>query len=114
MSSSRYTKEFREDVVRQVVEYSCPVRDVAEAAGVKPGTVRTWISRARREGIEVTAKGRRPKRNVDELAEENAELRKALKAKDKELAVKDKQVAFLKKAASFFAAENSNHDSGTR
>ena len=114
MSSSMYTKEFREDVVRQVVEYSRPVRDVAEAAGVKPDTLRKWISRARSERIEVTTKGRKPKRNIDELTEEVAELRKALKAKDKELAVKDKQVAFLKKAASFFAAENSNHDSGTR
>jgi len=82
MSSSRYTREFHEDVVRQVVEYSRPVRDVAEAAGVKPDTLRKWISRARREGIEVTAKGRKPKRSNNELAEEVAELRKALKAKD--------------------------------
>ena len=85
-------------MVRQVVEYSCPVRDVAEAVGVEPGTVRTWISRARREGVDVIAKGRKPKRNIDELSEEVSELRKALKAKDKELAVKDKQVAFLRKA----------------
>lgn len=32
---SRYSKEFREDAVRQVVEYSRPVRDVAHAGGVQ-------------------------------------------------------------------------------
>ena len=43
MSSSMYTREFREDVVRQVVEYSRPVRAVAEAAGVKPDTLRKGL-----------------------------------------------------------------------
>lgn len=109
-SGIKYSEEFRTDVVRMVVEHSRPVREVAENAGVRPDTLRVWISRARREGLQVAKK----KLTYEELEAENQQLRSDNKAKDKELVDQRKRVEFLGKAASFFAAENYDQSTGSK
>ncbi|MGW1158060.1 transposase [Streptomyces sp. NPDC002519] len=52
-----YDAEFREGVVRIVIETGKPVPDVAEELGVNPGTLHSWVSRWRRNG---TASSDRP------------------------------------------------------
>ncbi len=109
-SGIKYSQEFRDDLVRAVVEHSQPIRVVAEQAGVRPDTLRTWIYRARREGLPVAKK----KLSYEELEAENGRLRSDIKAKEKLLADEQKRVEFLGKAASFFAAENYDHETGSK
>ncbi|MFE0583362.1 transposase [Streptomyces sp. NPDC058874] len=45
-----YDAEFREGAVRIVAETGKPVPEVAEDLGVHPGTLHSWVSRARRNG----------------------------------------------------------------
>ncbi len=109
----RYSDEFRADAVRQVVEYSRPVREVAEIAGVHEYTLRRWIRRARQEGLDVTAKNH-PNRSREELADEIQQLRAEMKSLRRELATEQKRVEFLKKAASFFVAEQFDPTNGSK
>ncbi len=109
-SGIKYSAEFRADVVRMVVETSRPIREIAEQAGVKPDTVRTWCSRAGQEGLPMTG----PKPTYEQLENEVSALRADLKARDKELADQKKRVEFLGKAASFFAAESYDHQNGSK
>jgi transposase len=95
----KYSPEFRAQAVRQVLEFSRPIREVADDLGVHSETLRTWLRRARREGIEMA-----------EAEESDAEaevrrLRAELKQRDDDLYWKDQEIEFLKKAAGFFAAE---------
>ncbi len=99
-SGIRYTPEFRAQAVRQVVEYSRPVRTVAEDLGINRDTLRVWLSRAKREGLELVNK------DESELEAENRRLRKEVKAKTDELYWSRQENEFLKKAAGFFAAES--------
>ncbi len=98
-SGVKYTPEFRAQAVRQVLEYSRPCRTVAEELGIKADTLRTWMSRAKREGFEVT------KAEESDLEAEVRRLRKQLKDKTDELYWAGQENEFLKKAAGFFAAE---------
>lgn len=109
-SGTKYTPEFRADTVRMVIDHSRPTREVAEQAGIRADTLRTWIRRARREGLEVAKK----KLSYQELEAELQQLRTDMKAKDRELADEKKRVEFLGKAASFFAAENYDQPTGTK
>ncbi|MDX2938381.1 transposase [Streptomyces ipomoeae] len=45
-----YDAEFREGAVRIVAETGKPVPEVAEDLGIHPGTLHSWVSRARRNG----------------------------------------------------------------
>lgn len=45
-----YDAEFREGAVRIVTETGKPIPEVAEDLGVHPGTLHSWVSRARRNG----------------------------------------------------------------
>ncbi len=98
-SGIKYSPEFRKRAVMQVVEYSRPYRTVAEELGINVDTLRTWTSRARREGFEVA------KAEESDLEAENRRLRRELKDKTDELYWAGQENEFLKKAAGFFAAE---------
>lgn len=99
-SGVKYSNEFRSAAVQEVLLTSAPIREVAEGVGVKPATLRTWIIRARREGV--VAK----ERDESTLEAENRELRRELQ----ELSEENR---FLKKAAAFFAADQ-HRGSGSR
>ncbi len=45
-----YNAEFREGAVRIVTETGKPIPEVAEELGVYPGTLHSWVSRAKRNG----------------------------------------------------------------
>jgi transposase len=45
-----YDAEFREGAVRIVTETGKPIPEVAEDLGIHPGTLDSWVSRARRNG----------------------------------------------------------------
>ncbi|WP_307630302.1 transposase [Streptomyces turgidiscabies] len=46
-----YTPEFREGAVRIVIETGRPIPEVAEELGVHSGTLHSWVSRWRRNGL---------------------------------------------------------------
>ena len=93
------TLEFRARACRQVLELSRPVREVADEMGVKPDTLRTWLHRARVEGVEMAkAEGTEHETRIREL---EAKLKKV----EDDLYWAGQENLFLKKAAGFFAAE---------
>lgn len=96
----KYTPEFRAQAVHQVLQYSRPTREVAEELGILDETLRTWLRRARREGIKMAEA---------EESDSDAEIRRLrseLKERDEELGWARQENEFLKKAAGFFAAEH--------
>ncbi|WP_438289579.1 transposase [Streptomyces sp. HUAS TT7] len=48
-----YTPEFREGAVRIVIETGRPIPEVAEELGIHSGTLHSWVSRRRRNGMSV-------------------------------------------------------------
>lgn len=91
-SGKIYTPEFRAEAVREVLDTSRPVRDVASELGVRPDTLRGWIHRVRQETL-MTQK------NDESAADtEIRDLKKKLREAEEEN-------RFLKKAAAFFASE---------
>ena len=91
---TRYSKEFREEAVRQVTDRGYTVREVAARVGVTEYSLYRWVQASRKEG-ELSPEGK----SATELAAENAklksELRRALEERD-----------ILRKAAAYFAKES--------
>jgi transposase len=89
----QYTREFRDEAVRMVLESSRPIAHVARELGLNEGTLGNWVNRYRKEhGPE-----EEPELNISErarLCELEDEVR--------ELRMKNE---FLGKAAAFFAQE---------
>lgn len=100
MSYSSFSPEFRAEAVRMVTEFSRPVVDVASELGVNSETLRVWVNRAKRAGVQKS----------DSVADEEA---KELGRLHRQIADLEQENAFLKKAAAFFAAEQ-NHRNGSR
>jgi len=42
-SRRRFTQEFRDELYREVISTSKPIKDVAAAHGVGPETLRNWL-----------------------------------------------------------------------
>ena len=81
MSAPKYSAEFKEQVVLEVVQKSKSIAEVARSYGLVAQTVGNWVAKWRKEHAEI----RRLK----------AELREARM-----------EAEFLKKAAAFFAQES--------
>ena len=88
--SSRYSKEFRDEAVRLVLEGNVSRAQVARDLGVNVWTLRDWI-RNRDES-------RMASRGPETLEEENRRLKR-------EVAVLKQEREILKKAAAYFARE---------
>ncbi len=97
----KYSPEFRAQVVCQVLEFSRPIREVAQEFGVLDETLRTWVRRARREGVEMA---KREESDADAVVRR---LREELSQARDDLYWAGQENEFLKKAAGFFAAEQS-------
>lgn len=82
-----FSKEFREEAIRQARESSAPLTKLARDLGVKYGTLRLWVQQANE------AKADRP---GADLVSENRRLR----AENRQLRLERE---ILKKATAFFA-----------
>ena len=90
-----YTKEFKQDAIKLVVElrYSCP--EVARRLGVASSNVTRWVRQYRQDQLDLS-EGGIPRK---ELEAENRRLKKENKRLEMEREI-------LKKAAAFFAKES--------
>jgi transposase len=92
MSNQRFTPEFKEEAVRQVVERGYSVKDVAERVGVSAHSLYRWVKGVRPD---------RSEKQAEELIEAKSEVLK-LRA---ELRRTQEERDILKKAAAYFARE---------
>lgn len=91
-SRRRFSQEFKDELCREVISTSKPIKEVAVAYGVGSETLRNWLIKYRDANggteDEVTV-GERAR--LTELERENQDLRA--------------ETAFLKKATAYFARE---------
>ncbi len=92
MQRAKYTAEFKEEAVRQVIDRGHPVIDVAKRLGIAEGVLYTWVSKFK--------KADEPESNdlkamQAEMAKLKAELRRTTEERD-----------ILKKAAAYFAKQS--------
>ena len=92
MPAARYSEEFKEQVVREVVEKERTISSVASSYDLVPQTVGDWVARYKKaHATDQDCK----------KASESAEIAK-LRAEVRELRQENE---FLKKAAAFFTKE---------
>jgi transposase len=87
MANRRYSEEFKDEAVKQVLERGYPVREVSERLGVSSKSLYLWVRAARGDGTQGKLDDSR-----QEIARLKAELRRVEEERD-----------ILKKAAAYFA-----------
>jgi len=92
----RYTREFRQEAVRLVVEEKIACRKAALQLSLAPSTLAYWVKSYKAGKLEGIGKAQRP------LTELEMELARA----KKELAEVKMERDILKKAAAYFARES--------
>ena len=92
MSNQRYTLEFKEEAVRQVVERGHSVAEVATRLDVSPHSIYKWVKAVRPDKSEQTDK------DLLEAKSEILKLRAQLRRSEEERDI-------LKKAARYFACQ---------
>jgi transposase len=92
----RYTKEFREEAARLVLEDGLSAGEAAQRLSLPKSTLETWVRSAKAGKLGNVGKNRRP------LTEVEIELAKT----KKELAMVRMERDILKKAAAYFAKES--------
>ena len=92
----RYTDEFKQEAVNQVVVHGYPVSEVSQRLGISTKSLYVWIKKF--------SKPRQQRENESDLRAENARLKRELRRAQQERDI-------LKEAAVFFAGESK---SGTR
>jgi transposase len=93
MGNQRYTLEFREEAVRQVVERGYSVKEVSDNLGVSRHSLYKWLREVR------PAPTKRLEEDLLESKRENLKLRAELRRAEEERDI-------LKKAAKYFARES--------
>lgn len=91
----RFTKEFKEDAVRLVLEQGYSGIEVARGLGVNPSNVTRWVREYRDE-----------KRQLSETEKSHRELEAEIRQLKKENQRLQMEREVLKKAAAFFAKES--------
>ncbi len=95
-SRKKYSREFKLEAVKQVVEQGRSVASVAEGLGVHPSLLQRWKTQLEKEGaFAFPGKGK-----PSETDEEIRRLRR-------ELAIARQEREILKKAAAYFANDKS-------
>ena len=92
MQKAKYTAEFKEEAVRQVIDRGHSVIDVAKRLGIGDGLLYTWVKKFKAANEPVV---------IDDMKSMQAELNR-LKA---ELRRTTEERDILKKAAAYFAKE---------
>lgn len=90
MSSPRYTPEFKDEAVRQVVDRGHSVAEVAERLGVSTHSLYAWIKAVK------PSKNEQQTQELNDAKEEILSLRAKLRRAEEERDI-------LKKAARYFA-----------
>jgi transposase len=88
----QYTKEFRLEAARLVVQEGYKIKEAAERLGVNHWTLRDWIRQFRQSGEVVAKPNASPAEQLKEVRAENRRLRL--------------ENEILKKAAAYFAKES--------
>jgi transposase len=92
----RYTKEFREEAVRVVVEEKISCREAAQRLSLAPSTLAYWLKASKSDKLGEIGKMQKPLTEVEmELARTKKELVEVKMERD-----------ILKKAAAYFARES--------
>jgi transposase len=89
----RYTNEFKQEAVNQVVVHGYPVSEVSQRLGISTKSLYVWIKKF--------SKPRQQRENETDLWTENARLKRELRRAQQERDI-------LKEAAVFFAGESKN------
>lgn len=87
----KFTPEYRQEAVQQVVDTQIPIAEVARNLGINAGTLGNWVSKYREEHPASEELSIPERARLRELERETRELRL--------------QNDFLKKAAAYFARE---------
>jgi transposase len=90
---SRYTDEFKQEAVNQVIQHGYSVNDVAARLGISGKTLYNWVSKFSKPPTVC--------KQDNDLQAEIARLKKQLKRAEQERDI-------LKEAARFFANESKN------
>jgi transposase len=92
----RYTKEFREEAVRVVVEEKISCREAAQRLSLAPSTLAYWLKASKSGKLGEIGKAQKPLTELEmELARTKKELAEVKMERD-----------ILKKAAAYFAKES--------
>jgi transposase len=86
----RYTDEFKQEAVKQVINNNYSIKDVADRLGIHPDSLKTWVSRYK--DPQSTAEYAQLKTVQDEMKKLKSELKRVTEERD-----------ILKKAAAYFA-----------
>jgi len=92
ISRRRFAQEFKDELCREVIDTSKPIKDVAHAYGVGPETLRNWLIKYREA-------------NGGTETELTLSERARLKAVEREVQELRAETAFPKKASAYFARE---------
>ena len=92
MGQPRYSPEFKDEAVRQVLERGYPVREVASRIGVSAHSLYNWVKAVR------PSKSEARDSELVEIKHENLKLRAELRRVQEERDI-------LKKAAAYFARD---------
>ena len=92
MKRTKYSAEFKEEAVKQVIDKGHAVPDVAKRLGVAEGVLYTWVSRFKKLD---EPESNDFKAMQAEMAKLKAELRRTTEERD-----------ILKKAAAYFAKQS--------
>jgi transposase len=87
----RYTDEFKQEAVNQVVVHGYPVSEVSQRLGISTKSLYVWIKKF--------SKPRQHRENETDLRTENARLKRELRRAQQERDI-------LKETAVFFAGES--------
>ena len=91
-SRRRFTDEFKDELCREVISTSKPIKEVAVAYGVGPETLRNWLIKYRQA-------------NGGTETELTVTERARLKELEREVQELKAETVFLKKATAYFARE---------
>jgi len=92
-AKKNFTREYREEAVKLVIEGSRPIAAVARELGIGESTLGNWVAAYRREHA-----GEEPPLNINER-----ERLRQLEREARELRMENE---FLKKAAAYFAKDH--------
>jgi|SRR5208283_413219 len=94
--NGRYTKEFREEAVKMMLDGGISLPEAARRLSLPPSTLRQWVNAHKGGKLSDIGKTQRPLTDIEmELARVKKELAEARMERD-----------LLKKAAAYFARES--------